>query len=95
MNLKKLMRDTVKDIESKSILKDRGTVILMKIREGKTLKEHQSISHALLILISGKALYEEEQRAVLLEENMDTVEIPPHVTHKVSAEKDSTFLLIH
>ena len=95
MNLNKLLVDSPKDIDTKRVLSDRGSAVVMRIKAGSVLKEHQSVSQAILVLISGNAVYEEESREVFLVHPMDVVEIPPHVTHKVTAKEDSLFLLIH
>lgn len=95
MNLNKLLVDSAKDIDTKRILSDRGSAVVMKIKGGSVLKEHQSVSQAILLLISGNAVYAEESREVFMAQPMDVVEIPPHVTHKVTAKEDSLLLLIH
>ena len=96
MNLHHLINNQqVKDIETHRLLSDKGSATLMSIKAGKVLREHQSVSQAVLLLVSGKATYEEKDRVEELAESMDFVEIPPHVTHKVTAAEDSLFLLIH
>ena len=94
MNLSKEIENTEKAISVKKILKEVGTATLIKISEGETLEEHQSRTNALLVLLSGKAVYEEADRTVILSEVHDYVRIPEKVTHKVFGEQESLLLLV-
>jgi quercetin dioxygenase-like cupin family protein len=68
---------------------------LIKIQKNALLDNHQSRTNALLVLLSGKAIYEEEDRKIVLSETNDSVKIPEKVTHKVKGKEDSLLLLIH
>ena len=94
MNLFDKLKASEKSVATQNILKDKGTATLMQIKKDGLLKEHQSMTNALLILLSGKAVYEEKDRKIELEQVHDFVRIPAQVTHKVSGLQDSIFLLI-
>jgi mannose-6-phosphate isomerase-like protein (cupin superfamily) len=94
MNLKDELPAVDRMISVKNILKEEGNATLIKIKENGVLKEHQSKTNALLILLSGKATYEEADRTVLLSDPHDFVRIPEKLTHKVTGEEDSLLLLI-
>jgi len=93
MKLKSLFAET-KDVQTQ-ILKtvEEGKIIALQIDENKTLKEHVSKVPALLVCISGKALYKEKDRTVKLKKG-HYVHIEPNVLHEVTASKKSNFILI-
>jgi len=95
MNLSDLISTPEKDVVTYKVHNARGSVTMLTIRKDKVLKEHQSTSEALLLLVSGDAVYEEADRREHLAVPMDFVRIPPRLTHKVSAVEDSVLLLIH
>ena len=94
MNLLEIISTTEKAIATKNILKENGSATLIKIQKNALLDKHQSRTNALLVLLSGKAIYEEEDRKIVLSETNDFVKIPEKVTHKVKGEEDSLLLLI-
>lgn len=94
MNLLKLVSTTDKEIFTQNILKDKASATLMQLKKGAVLREHQSMTNAMLILLSGKAVYEEAYRTENLSVAADFVRIPAHVTHKVTAGEDSVLVLI-
>jgi quercetin dioxygenase-like cupin family protein len=94
MNIIEHFEETEKDVFVKNILRDKGNATLIQIKKGKILKEHQSMTKALLILLRGKAVYEESGRKEDLVKPLDSVNIEPHISHKVSGEEDSMLLLI-
>ena len=67
---------------------------LIQIKKEAVLREHQSMTDALLVLVSGKVVYEEKERKEFLLETLDIVHIPAKVTHKVIGEENSVLLLI-
>ena len=94
MNLNEILSDTDKPLAVEKIYKESGVVTLLSIKKEAILKEHQSRTNALLILLKGNAIYEESDRQVHLTEVHDFVHIPEKVTHKVSVSEDSLLLLI-
>lgn len=94
MNLLEIMSATEKGVATQNILKDKASVTLMQLKKDAVLREHQSMTNAMLVLLSGKAVYEEKDRREALEKVMDFVRIPEHVTHKVTALEDAKLMLI-
>lgn len=94
MNLLDLLKAREKEVATKNILKDKASATLLQIKKGAALKEHQSMTKALLILLSGKVIYEEKDRQENLALVNDFVRIPAHVTHKVTGVEDSVLLLV-
>ena len=94
MNLNDFLPDGLKPVATKNLLKDSGVVTLLSIKKDSILKEHQSKTNAMLVLLSGQATYEEENRKIGLKKIHDFVLIPEKVSHKVLAEEDAVLLLI-
>ncbi|MFK7907066.1 MAG: hypothetical protein AB8B69_18165 [Chitinophagales bacterium] len=96
MNLLALIPENEKTISTKRILNEKGngTATLLQLKKGALLKKHHSKTNAVLILLTGKAVYEEDERTVLLAAPNDWVEIPEMVVHEVLGEEDSLLLLI-
>lgn len=94
MNLQDLIATTEKDVSTQNVLKDKASATLLSIKKGAVLKEHQSMTNALLVLLSGKAVYEEKDRTEHLSTASDFVRIPAHVTHKLTGLEDARLLLI-
>jgi quercetin dioxygenase-like cupin family protein len=94
MNLKDLILQSEKAVTAKNILKENGSATLIQIKKDGLLDKHQSRTNALLVLLHGKAIYEEENRKVILSEAHDFVNIPEKVTHRVRGEADSLLLLV-
>ena len=94
MNLNNILANAEKTVAAKNVLKDKGAATLLQIKKGAELKEHQSMTNALLVLLSGKAVYEEKDRKVELSERLDFVRIPAKVSHKVSGVEDALLLLV-
>lgn len=93
MNLKNLHTED-KAVQTKLLLKaEEGKVVSLQIAEGKQLKEHVSNVPAILICVSGKAVYKEESGTVALEQG-DYVMIKKDVKHEVDAITDSNFILV-
>ena len=96
MNLSALIPESEKAISTKRILNEKGngTATLLQLNKGALLKKHHSKTNAVLILLTGKAIYEEDERTVLLAAPNDWVDIPEMVVHEVLGEEDSLLLLI-
>jgi len=94
MNIRDFSNGFEKPVATKKILRDNASTTLVEIGQDAILKDHQSMTEALLILISGSVTYEEEARQVQLDSAMDFVQIPAHKTHRVKGVQDSMLLLI-
>lgn len=71
-----------------------GKVISLQIAYGEQLKEHLSKVAALLICVSGNAVYKDEKEAVINLKSGDYVNIEPNIKHRIDAIELSNFLLI-
>jgi len=94
MNLKKLHTEA-KAIQTQVLFEPtEAKVISLQIAKGEQLKEHVSKSPALLVCISGKATYSDENgtKEELVQGNF--VFIEANVKHQVDTLKESNFLLI-
>ena len=67
--------------------------IALRIKAGEELKEHISKTDALLLCISGKAVYHDESGETLMNAG-DYVAITQNVKHRVEAIVQSDFLLM-
>ena len=93
MNLKSLHTEN-KEVQTKLLLKaEEGKVVSLQITAGKQLKEHVSNVPAILICISGKAIYREVSGETTLEPG-DYLMIKKDVKHEVDALTDSNFVLV-
>ncbi len=94
MKLKKL-HTTDKEVQTAVLLKtkEQGTVIALQIDANKVLKKHITKVPAVLVCVSGKATYKEENKTVKLKKG-SYVMIPANVIHEVIAKKKSNFILI-
>ncbi|MBK9017727.1 MAG: hypothetical protein IPM82_28825 [Saprospiraceae bacterium] len=94
MNLLELLNTAEKAVATQNVLKDKASATLISIKKDAVLKEHQSMTNAMLVLLSGKAVYEEKDRMESLSTAMDFVRIPAQVTHKLTGVEDAQLLLI-
>lgn len=69
-------------------------VVSMQIAKGETLKEHISKVPALLVCVSGNAVYTDEKGTVINLISGVYVMIEENVKHAVKAIEESNFLLI-
>jgi len=93
MKLKKLFTET-KDVQTNVLRQvEEGKVIALQINKKKTLKAHITKVPAILICVSGKAVYKEENRKVKLSKGKYVL-IEPNVIHEVTAKKKSNFILV-
>lgn len=94
MNLKKLHLD-IKAVQTKLLFSaTEGKVISLQIASGEQLKEHISKVPALLVCVSGNAIFSDEKESVINLKSGDYVNIEPDVKHKIDALEESNFLLI-
>jgi quercetin dioxygenase-like cupin family protein len=94
MNLKELHKDSI-GVQTKMIFTTtEGKVISLQIEKESQLKEHITKVPAILICVSGNAVFENEkgQKNILL--SGDYVEIEPNVKHWVNGIENSNLLLI-
>ncbi len=94
MNLHDFLANAEKPVSTKRVLKENASATLIKINKGTILDKHQSRTNAMLVLLSGKAVYEEEGRTIELLKAHDFVKIPEKVSHQVLGKEDSLLLLI-
>lgn len=94
MNLKDLHKDTLGVQTNMMFPATDGKVISLQIWKDSTLEEHVTKVPALLVCVSGNAVYEDEKgtKAVLF--SGDFVKIEPNVIHWVNSIEDSNLLLI-
>ena len=69
-------------------------VISLQIAKGETLKEHVSKIPALLVCVSGNAVFTDEKGTVVNLNSGVYVMIEENVKHEVKAIEESDFLLI-
>ena len=69
-------------------------VISLQIAKGETLKEHVSKIPALLVCVSGNAVYTDEKGTVITLNSGTYVMIEENVKHAVKAIEESNFLLM-
>ncbi len=94
MNLHEIFQGNNKPVATKNLLRDSGTATVINIKKNEVLDKHQSKTDALLVLIKGKAIYEEESSRIELSTMHDFVNIPKRVTHKVKGIEDTLLLLV-
>lgn len=94
MNLHETIQNNEKSVATKNLLRDSGTATVINIKKDGILDKHQSKTNALLVLLEGHAIYEEEDREVELSTTHDFVNIPKRVTHRVKGIKDTLLLLV-
>ncbi|HOD09481.1 MAG TPA: hypothetical protein PLH25_05960 [Flavobacterium sp.] len=94
MNLKDLHKGTLGVQTNMMFPATDGKVISLQILKDSTLEEHVTKVPALLVCVSGNAVYEDEKgtKAVLF--SGDFVKIEPNVKHWVNSIEDSNLLLI-
>jgi len=94
MNIKELHTQD-KPVSAKPIFKSEiRNATALQILQGETLKEHVTQVPALLICISGEALFENEKGSKETLKAGDYVHIEPMVKHWVNGIVDSQLILI-
>lgn len=69
-------------------------VIALQIAKNEQLKEHITKLPALLVCVSGKAIYNDEKGTSVTLQSGDYYNIPENVKHWVDVQEESNFLLI-
>ena len=93
MNLKNLHSEN-KAVQTNLLFEPTEKVISMQIAKGEQLKEHLTKIPALLVCVSGKALFSDENGQEISLQQGDYVKFEPNVKHWVDAFEASNFLLI-
>ena len=95
MQISSLITSNGKPVQAQNILRDKGAVTLIRIDQDAVLRDHESVSEALLILLSGRARYETAAGdSTLLQQPQDFVRIPSKLTHRVIGLENSLLMLI-
>lgn len=94
MNLKELHKDSIGVQTNMMFPTTDGKVISLQISKGSQLKEHITKVPALLICVSGNAVYEDEKGIKVTLLSGDFVKIEPNVKHWVDGIESSSLLLI-
>jgi quercetin dioxygenase-like cupin family protein len=93
MNLKDLHTEN-KAVQTQILFEPREKVISMQIAKGEQLKEHVTKIPALLICISGDAVFSNENGTRINLKSGVYVNIEENVKHKIDALEESNFVLI-
>ena len=93
MNLKDLHTEQ-KAVQTNALFEPKEKVISLQIAKDEQLKEHITKVPALLVCVSGKATFSDENDQKILLQSGDYVKIEPNVKHWVNASENSNFLLI-
>ncbi|MNG17658.1 hypothetical protein D3C87_1701080 [compost metagenome] len=94
MNLKNLHSDNTAVQTQLLFSTTEGKVIALEIAPNKQLKEHVTKVPALLVCVTGEAIFQNEKGLSLTLKSGDYVNIEPNVKHWVDAIESSNFLLI-
>jgi quercetin dioxygenase-like cupin family protein len=94
MNLKNLHTED-KAVQTKVVFTAAETkVISLQIAAGEQLKEHITKVPALLVCISGNAVYQDEKGASIELRAGDYLDLEANVKHWVDATEESNFIVI-
>jgi len=94
MNLKNLHTEN-KSVQTNVLFSaEEGKVISLQIAAGEQLKEHLSKVPALLVCVSGEAVFTDEKGKSVPLITGDYVHIEVNVKHWIDAKEESNFLLI-
>ena len=94
MELNKL-HQADKAVSAKSFFKmEEGNATAIQILKGELLKEHLTKIPALLLCVSGKVIFENEQSHKETLQSGNYILIAPMVKHWVQAEEDSQLVLL-
>jgi quercetin dioxygenase-like cupin family protein len=92
-NLKNLHTEQ-KDVQTNALFEPKEKVISLQIARNGQLAEHITKVPALLVCVSGKATYSDENGLKISLSSGDYVKIEVNVKHWVDASQESNFLLI-
>jgi quercetin dioxygenase-like cupin family protein len=93
MNLKNLHTEN-KAVQTSILSEPTEKVISLQIAAGEQLKEHSTKIPAVLVCVSGNAIYKDENGTTIELKNGDYVHIKADVKHSVDAIAESNLLLI-
>lgn len=93
MNLQDLHTEG-KAVQTNVLFEPSQNVISIQIAKGEQLKEHITKIPALLVCVSGEAIFSDENAQKISLKSGDYVKIEPNVKHKIDAIEESNFLLI-
>jgi quercetin dioxygenase-like cupin family protein len=94
MNLKNLHTEN-KAVQTKVLFEStESKVISLQIAAGEQLKEHLTKVPALLVFVSGEAVFHDEKGNSIDLKSGDYVNIEANVKHWIDAKEDSNFILI-
>ena len=93
MNLKNLHPEN-KAVQTSILFEPKEKVISLQIAKGEQLKEHITKVPALLVCVSGNAVFDNEKGEKTELQSGDHVLIEENVKHWVNAFEDSNSLLI-
>ena len=83
-----------KPVQTSVLFEPKEKVISLQIAKGEQLKEHITKVPALLVCVSGNAVFDNEKGEKTDLQSGDYVLIEENVKHWVNAFEDSNFLLI-
>lgn len=93
MNLNNLHTEK-KGVQTSVLFEPKEKVISMQIAKGEGLKEHITKVPALLVCVSGNAIFNNENGLVVNLKSGDYLLIEENIKHWVNANEESNFLLI-
>lgn len=94
MNLKDLKTEN-KPVQTQLLFSTtEGKVISLQIAKKEQLKEHITKVPALLLCVTGEAIFHDEKGKSINLKSGDYINIEPNVKHWVDAVEDSNFILI-
>lgn len=94
MNIKDLHPE-IKAVSTTSLFKtSEGNVTSLQILAGEQLKEHVTKVPALLICLTGEAIFENENGLKLTLTTGEYVNIEPQIKHWINAKSTSNLILI-
>ncbi len=94
MNLKNLHTEN-KPVQTKVVFEPtESKVISLQIAKGETLKEHVSKIPALLVCISGNAVFTDEKGTLINLKSGVYVMIEENIKHAIKAIEESNFILV-
>jgi quercetin dioxygenase-like cupin family protein len=94
MNLKNLHTES-KPVQTKVLFEPtESKVISLQIASGGQLKEHITKVPALLVCVSGDAVFKDEKGKSIELKSGDYVNIEANVKHWVDANEESNFILV-
>jgi len=94
MNLKNLHTED-KAVQTNILFSAKeGKVISLQIAAGEQLKEHSTKVPALLVCVNGLAVFQNENKLLIVLNSLDYVNIEANVKHWIDAKEESNFILI-